>query len=175
VSAISVLFAASSAIRTLKEGKSMIRRVKNTAAVILAVAGMAFALVALAAASAAPAGAASVSPGSAAGPDFACPAKAVCTFYGEKFNNTPHTWWPGNKSGKWYNFHKLGVNNPGSVRDNSAYAVWVDTQAGGSGGHYRCAPGNTPGSFMIDLNHRYGWFYITATAACGLNPPKARA
>jgi hypothetical protein len=175
VSAISVLLAVSSAIRTLKKGKFMIRRVKNTAAVILAVAGMAFAVVTLTAASAAPAGAASVSSRSVAGPEFTCPAKAVCTFYGEKFNNTPHVWWPGNLGERWNKFRHLNVHNPGSLRDNSAYAVWVDTQAGGSGGHYRCAPGNTPGSFLIDLNHQYGWFFITATASCGPLPPKARA
>ena len=130
----------------------MIRKVKNTAAVILAVAGMAFAVVALAAAPAAPAGAASVSSASVAGPDFICPTKAVCTFYGEDFNNTPHVWWPGNRYGKWYNFHNLGVNNPGSLRNNTkttatskASAVYIDSTPGGRS-HWRCAPGNTPGS-----------------------------
>jgi len=170
VSAISVLLAASSAIRTLKEGKSMIRRVKNTAAVILAMAGMAFAVVALAAASAAPAGAASLSSASAASPDFTCPAKAVCTFYGENLDNTPHTWWPGNRSGQWWNFNNLGVNNPGSLRNNSAYCVWLGTQAGGSTGHYRFVDGNFNAA-VPNLQHTYGWFFITAIAQCGEQPP----
>jgi len=152
----------------------MIRRVKNTAAVILAVAGMAFAVVALAA----PAGAASVSSGSVAGPDFTCPAKAVCTWYGEDFNSTPHEWWPGNRYGKWYSFHKLGVNNPGSIRNNTvttatseASAVYIDRSAGGRS-HWRCLPGNTPGSALKDLDHYYGWFFITApgVASCA-EPP----
>jgi len=150
----------------------MIRKVKNTAAVILAVAGMAFTLVALAAASATPASAASVSSGSVAAPDFACPAKAVCTFYGEKFNNTPHTWWPGNKSGKWHKFHKLGVNNPGSLRDDSKYCVWVGTKAGGEAGpDFRPVDGNE-GAGLVNLKHHFGWFYITALAECGPQPPK---
>lgn len=153
----------------------MIRRIKNTAAVILAVAGMAFAGVALAA----PAGAASVSPVSVAGPDFICASGAVCTWYGEDFNNTPHTWWPGNRYGKWYNFNHLGVNNPGSIRDNTkttgtsqASAVYIDTTPGGKT-HWKCLPGNTPGSVYKNLDHRYGWFFITApgVAACGPQPP----
>jgi hypothetical protein len=112
----------------------MIRRVKNAAAVILAVAGMAFALVTLAAASAGPAGAASVASGSVAEPDFTCAAQAVCTFYGENLDNTPHTWWPGNRGGTWLNFNNdLGINNPGSLRNNSADCVWLDTQPGGNG------------------------------------------
>ena len=98
----------------------MIRRVKNTAVAILAVAGMTFTSVALTAAAATPAGAASVSYASAAGPDFTCPTKAICTWYGEHFNNTPHEWWPGNRYGKWLNFrNNLGVNNPGSIRNNT--------------------------------------------------------
>jgi hypothetical protein len=148
----------------------MIRRVKNAAAVILAVAGMALAVVALAAISSAPAGAASVSSRSAAGPDFACPAKAVCTFYGEELNNSPHTWWPGNKSGKWYNFHKLGVNNPGSLRNNSSYCVWLGTKAGATDGHYRPVDGDE-GAPAPKLEHYYGWFYIAALAECGPRPP----
>jgi len=117
---------------------------------------MAFTLVALAAASATPAGAASVSSGSIAAPDFACPAKAVCTFYGKKFNNTPHTWWPVNKSGKWYNFHKLGVNNPGSLRDDSSYCVWVGTKAGGEAGpDFRQVDGNE-GAGLVNLKHHFG-------------------
>ena len=145
----------------------MIRRVKNTAAVILAVAGTAFAAVALAA----PAGAASASSGRVAGPDFTCPAKAVCTFYGEKFDNTPHTWWPGNRSGKWYSFHKLGVNNPGSLRNNSSYCVWVGTQAGGQAGpDFRPVDGNENAG-LVNLEHDFGWFYITAEAECGPQPP----
>ena len=157
----------------------MIRRVKNTAAVILAVAGMAFAAVALAA----PAGAASVSSRSVAGPDFTCPTKAVCTWYGEDFNNSPHVWWPGNRYGKWYNFHHLGVNNPGSIRNNTkdtstskASAVYIDSTPGGRS-HWRCLPGNTPGSALKDLGHTYGWFFITApgVASCSVPPSKARA
>jgi hypothetical protein len=168
---VSLLFAASSPIRFLKERKSMIRRVKNTAAVILTVAGMAFTLIALTAASAAPAGAASVSSGSVAGPDFACPAKAVCTFYGEKFNNTPHTWWPGNKSGKWHNFRKLGVNKPGSLRNDSKYCVWLGTKAGGEAGpNFKPVDGNERAG-LPDLKHHFGWFYITAEAECGPQPP----
>lgn len=145
----------------------MIHKVKNTAAVILAAAGMMFAVVAPAA-SAAPVSTASKG---AAAPDFTCPARAVCTFYGERLNNTGHVWWPGRVGGRWHNFHNLHVNNPGSVRDKSAFAVWVGTQAGGVRGQYRCAPGNTPGSFIIDLHHHYGWFFITATASCGPRPP----
>jgi hypothetical protein len=158
----------------------MIRRVKSTAAVILAVAGMAFAVVA----TAAPAGAASVSSGSVAGPDFICPTKAVCTWYGEDFNNTPHVWWPGNRYGKWYNFrHDLGVNNPGSMRNNTvttstskASAVYIDSTPGGRS-HWRCLPGNTPGSKYKDLDHSYGWIFITApgVASCGVPPSKAGA
>jgi hypothetical protein len=150
----------------------VIRKVKNTAAVILAVAGMAFTLVALAAVSAAPAGAASMSSTSVAGPDFACANKAVCTFYGNNFNNTPHTWWPANKSGKWYNFHKLGVNNPGSLRNHSHYCVWVGTKAGGEAGpDFRPVDGNEDAG-IPDLKHHFGWFYITALADCGPQPPK---
>jgi hypothetical protein len=173
---VTALLAASSAIRTLEEGKSMIRRIKNTAAVILAVGGMAFAAVALAVASTGPAGAASVSSARVAGPDFTCPAKAVCTFYGEDFNNTPHVWWPGNRYGKWYNFHNLGVNNPGSLRNNSSSAVYIDSTPGGRS-HWRCAPGNTPGSAYKDLDHSYGWFFITVpgVAACATPPSKVRA
>jgi hypothetical protein len=157
----------------------MIRRVKNTAAVILAVAGMGFAAVAMAA----PAGAASVSSGRVAGPDFTCAAKAVCTWYGEDFDNTPHTWWPGNRYGKWYSFHNLGVNNPGSIRNNTkttstseASAVYIDVTAGGRR-NWRCLPGNTPGSAFKDLDHTYGWFFITApgVASCSVPPSKARA
>lgn len=145
----------------------MIRKFKNTAAVILAVAGMAFATVALAA----PAGAASASPGRAAGPDFACHSGAVCTFYGEKFDNSPHTWWPGNKSGKWYNFHKLGVNNPGSLRNDSSYCVWVGTKPGGEAGpDFRSVDGNER-TGLVNLQHDFGWFYITAIAECGPQPP----
>jgi hypothetical protein len=157
----------------------MIRRVKNTAAAILAAAGMAFAAVAMAA----PAGAVSLSSGRVAGPDFICPSKAVCTWYGEDFDNTPHTWWPGNRYGKWYNFHNLGVNNPGSIRNNTkttstskASAVYIDSTAGGRR-HWRCLPGNTPGSAFKDLDHTYGWFFITVpgVASCGVPPSKAQA
>jgi hypothetical protein len=148
----------------------MIGRVKNTAAVILAVAGMAFGAVAMTAASAVPAGAASVRAVSAAGPDFICPAKAVCTFYGEELNNTPHTWWPGNRSGKWYSFHNLGVNNPGSARNKSSHCVWFGTQAGGTGGTYRNIDGNTGGA-LVNMHHEFGWFYITGGALCLGQPP----
>mgnify|MGYP001403145065 CR=1 FL=1 len=148
----------------------MIRGVKHTAAVILAVAGTAFAIVAPASASAAPAGAASVSSGSVAGPDFTCPSGALCTFYGENLNNAPHVWWPGNRSGKWNNFHKLHVNNPGSLRNNSKDAVWVEQR--GRHGFALCLPGGT-GLTLEQMQHQYGWFYITNRVRCRLHPPKA--
>jgi len=152
----------------------MIRRVMNGAAVILAVGGMAFAVVAPASASAAPARAASVSSRSGAAPDFTCPVGppgAVCTFYGEDLNNAPHVWWPGNKSGKWYNFvNDLGINNPGSLRNNSANCVWLDTQPGGTGGTADPIDGNL-GAGVPNLQHAYGWIYITAHAQCGPTPP----
>jgi len=148
----------------------MIRRFKNTAAVLLAVAGMAFAVVAVTAGSAAPANAASVSAGSVAEPDFTCPAKAVCSFYGEDLDNTPHTWWPGNQGGAWKKWSNLGINNPGSLRNNSAYCVWLGTQPGGTGGTYRTVDGNEGGA-ALDLEHNFGYFYITAIAQCGPQPP----
>jgi len=114
-------------------------------------------------------------------PDFTCATGAVCTFSGGHYNNSPHTWWPGNRAGKWYNFsHDLHVNNPGSLRNNTktnatlkASAVYIDSSPGG-GSHWRCAPGNTPGSGYQDLNHSYGWIFITAPGAASCSVPPSQ-